>query len=95
MSIASGPPSQGGYSPQQANPSEQVTTGTTWSLGGNGTAGSQNTLGFTAGVQFTNQTTVTYQALETNDGRLYFRIESFEVLEPQSELPNPLASREP
>lgn len=67
MSIASGPPSQGGYSPQQANPSEQVTTGTTWSLGGNGTAGSQNSIGFTAGVQFTNQTTVTYQALETND----------------------------
>ena len=58
------------YAPVEVNPSTTVTTGTTWSLSGTGTAGASSTgatgsLAFTAGVSYSDTRTATYQALET------------------------------
>lgn len=66
LTINLGPAGQGGYSPQDANPTATITQGTTWSLTGSGTAGPKNNfLNFGGGVSFVNQTTTTYQALTT------------------------------
>ncbi|HMH44937.1 MAG TPA: hypothetical protein VK557_15715 [Pyrinomonadaceae bacterium] len=59
-----------GWSPQAANPSASVTTGTTWSLGGTGTVGFQGSdptgsVSFNAGVSFNKTATVNYPALQT------------------------------
>lgn len=57
-----------GYAPVEANPSTTVTTGTTWSLSGSGTAGDSaagSSLGFSAGVSYSDERTATYQALQT------------------------------
>ncbi len=56
------------YAPVEANPSTTVTTGTTWSLSGTGTAGDSaagSSLGFSAGVSYSDERTATYQALQT------------------------------
>ena len=54
-----------GWSPQSANPTATVTTGTTWNLSGTGTVGMKgSTAAFNAGVTFNNSNTVTYQALQ-------------------------------
>ena len=58
------------YAPQQANPSVTITTGTSWGISGTGTAGYSSqgpsaSLGFTAGVNYSNTRSQTYQALQT------------------------------
>ncbi len=56
------------YAPVEANPSTTVTTGTTWSLSGTGTAGTEaagSSLAFSAGVSYSDERTATYQALQT------------------------------
>lgn len=56
------------YAPVEANPSTTVTTGTTWSLSGSGMAGNDaagKSLGFSAGVSYSDERTATYPALQT------------------------------
>ncbi len=52
------------YNPKTANPSTTVTTGTTWSFQGSGTVGYKaGSVGFQAGVSFTDSSTASYSAL--------------------------------
>ena len=59
------------YAPPSSNPSTTNTTGVTWSLSGSGTVGvnaaqgAYGTLGFSAGVSYSDTRTATYQALST------------------------------
>ncbi|MGH8071256.1 MAG: hypothetical protein ACRERE_39710 [Candidatus Entotheonellia bacterium] len=54
-----------GYTPQTVNPDGTYTNGTSINLGTTGTAGvDEASIGFSAGAEFTNQTTISYQALE-------------------------------
>lgn len=51
--------------PPSASNNVSVDTGTTWSLGGSGTAGSANTVSFNAGVSFSNSTSTSYDSMQT------------------------------
>ncbi len=59
------------YAPPSSNPSTTNSTGVTWSLSGSGTVGvnaaqgAYGTLGFSAGVSYSDTRTATYQALLT------------------------------
>jgi len=56
----------GEYAPLAVNPDIQHTTGISWSLGASVTAGpGNNAVGASAGVSFSNETTITYQAVAT------------------------------
>jgi hypothetical protein len=61
------------YNPKAANPTISVQTGTTWNISGTGTIGAgpegpTGSVGFSAGVSYTDQTTAAYAAMTTVPG---------------------------